>query len=96
MELEHYGRYGPKAPVMGKTAVCASQHPIVTETMLQVMKDGGNAVDAAIAGSIVQGFAAQTVDLIRRFIATTTACNCVGIVRSSLRAPAVPGASRIS
>jgi gamma-glutamyltranspeptidase/glutathione hydrolase len=47
------GRVGPKDAVRGK-AVASSQHPIVTETMLQVMRDGGNAVDAAVAGCLVQ------------------------------------------
>lgn len=47
-------KQGPKPVVRGKKAVCSSSHPIVTETMLKVMKDGGNAVDAGIAGSLVQ------------------------------------------
>lgn len=45
---------GPKPVIQGKQAVCSSSQPIVTETMLQVMRDGGNAADAAIAGSLVQ------------------------------------------
>jgi gamma-glutamyltranspeptidase/glutathione hydrolase len=39
--------------------VCASQHPIVTGTMLDVMRGGGNAVDAAIAGCLVQATVQQ-------------------------------------
>ena len=38
----------------GKQAVASSQHPIVTQTMLQVMREGGTAVDAGIAGCLVQ------------------------------------------
>jgi gamma-glutamyltranspeptidase / glutathione hydrolase len=53
------GRVGPKAPASGRSAVCASQHPIVTDTMLGVMRDGGNAVDAAIAGCLVQATVQQ-------------------------------------
>jgi gamma-glutamyltranspeptidase/glutathione hydrolase len=53
------GRVGPKQPITATTAVCASQHQIVTETMLQVMQDGGNAVDAAIAGCVVQATVQQ-------------------------------------
>ncbi len=52
--LESLPKQGPKPVVRGKKAVCSSSHPIVTETMLKVMKEGGNAVDAAIAGSLVQ------------------------------------------
>lgn len=56
---EQGGRVGPKRPVIGERAVCSSQHPIVTETMLDVMRGGGNAVDAAIAGCIVQATVQQ-------------------------------------
>lgn len=59
MQTDTGGLVGPKQPATGKNAVCASQHPIVTETMLKVMKDGGNAVDAAVAGCIVQATVQQ-------------------------------------
>jgi gamma-glutamyltranspeptidase/glutathione hydrolase len=47
-------RQGPKPVVRGKKAVCSSSHPYITDTMLQVMRDGGNAVDAGVAGAIAQ------------------------------------------
>ena len=53
-DMEYIGSVGPKEVVCGKQAVCSSSHPIVTETMVSVMRDGGNAADAAIAGSLVQ------------------------------------------
>jgi gamma-glutamyltranspeptidase/glutathione hydrolase len=53
------GRVGPKEPATGASAVCSSQHPIVTATMLATMRDGGNAVDAAIAGCLVQATVQQ-------------------------------------
>jgi gamma-glutamyltranspeptidase/glutathione hydrolase len=52
-------RVGPKEPATGERAVCASQHPIVTETMLGVLSDGGNAIDATIAGCLVQATVQQ-------------------------------------
>jgi len=55
----HGGKVGPKEPATGTQAVCASQHPIVTETMLETMRSGGNAVDAAIAGCLVQATVQQ-------------------------------------
>lgn len=54
METKLLASVGPKPVVRGKRAVCSSSQPLVTDTMLQVMRDGGNAVDAAIAGSLVQ------------------------------------------
>lgn len=53
------GYVGPKQPASGRNAVCSSQSPIVTETMLNTMKAGGNAVDAAIAGCMVQATVQQ-------------------------------------
>src|SRR5262245_4141226 len=50
---------GAKVPATGKRAVCSSQHRLVTETMVQVMKDGGNAIDATIAGCLVQATVQQ-------------------------------------
>lgn len=52
--FKDFARQGPKEVVRGKRAVASSQHPIVTQTMLNVLKAGGNAMDAVIAGSITQ------------------------------------------
>ncbi|HEX7011524.1 MAG TPA: gamma-glutamyltransferase [Steroidobacteraceae bacterium] len=52
--FEDFARQGPKEIVGGKRAVASSQHPIVTQTMLDVLKAGGNAMDAVIAGAITQ------------------------------------------
>src|SRR5215475_931301 len=51
---ENLTRQGPKEVVQGKRAVASSQSPIVTQTMLDVLKAGGNAVDAVVAGAITQ------------------------------------------
>ncbi|MYW97909.1 hypothetical protein G3I59_46720 [Amycolatopsis rubida] len=53
------GRLGRKQPAVGSTAVCSSQHPTVTDTMLQVLRDGGTAIDAAISGALVQAVVQQ-------------------------------------
>jgi gamma-glutamyltranspeptidase/glutathione hydrolase len=59
MASELVGRLGPKEVAKGQKAVCAGQHPIVTDTMFQVLKDGGNAADAGIAGAMVQATVQQ-------------------------------------
>lgn len=45
---------GPKMPVTNVKAATSTDNAIVTEVILKVMREGGNAVDAAIAGCMVQ------------------------------------------
>lgn len=45
---------GPKTPVSGLKAAVTTDNAIVTETMMKVLKAGGNAADAGIAGAMVQ------------------------------------------
>jgi gamma-glutamyltranspeptidase/glutathione hydrolase len=45
---------GPKTPVSGLRAAVTTDSAIVTETMLRVLRGGGNAADAGIAGALVQ------------------------------------------
>ena len=45
---------GPKVPVTGLKAAVTTDSAIVTETMIKVLKKGGNAADAGIAGALVQ------------------------------------------
>lgn len=45
---------GPKIPVTGLKAAATTDSAIVTETMIDVLKKGGNAADAGIAGCLVQ------------------------------------------
>ena len=40
-----------RSVVMSTEAMAATSQPMATETALQVMRDGGNALDAAIAAS---------------------------------------------
>lgn len=50
---ESLPKFGPKSVVHGKAQVCSSSHPLVTQTMLDVLREGGNAVDAATAGALM-------------------------------------------
>jgi len=45
---------GPKKPVAGLKAAVTTDSAIVTETMIEVLRRGGNAADAGIAGCLVQ------------------------------------------
>jgi gamma-glutamyltranspeptidase / glutathione hydrolase len=45
---------GPKSAVPGLKAAVSTDSAIVTKTMMKVLRSGGNAVDAAVAGALVQ------------------------------------------
>jgi len=45
---------GPKTAITGLKAAVTTDSAIVTETMMKVLRAGGNAVDAGIAGAMVQ------------------------------------------
>src|SRR5690349_17155713 len=46
-------RLGPKPVARGKRAAASSSHPTVTRTMVDVMRAGGNAADAVVAGALM-------------------------------------------
>ncbi len=49
-DLERPGR----SPVLAPTAMAATSHPLATQTAVEVMRQGGNAMDAAVAACAVQ------------------------------------------
>lgn len=42
-----------RSPVYSRNAMCATSHPLGTEAAIRIMREGGNAVDAAIAAVAV-------------------------------------------
>ncbi|WP_420140815.1 gamma-glutamyltransferase family protein [Sphingomonas sp.] len=45
---------GPKPAAHAKKAMVSSNHPLVTKAMLEVLRKGGNALDAAMVGMVLQ------------------------------------------
>lgn len=49
-----------RSPVIARDGMAATAHPLATQIALQIMKDGGNAVDAAIAANAALGLMEPT------------------------------------
>jgi len=54
LQSKYQNNPGPKSPALNKEAVVSADNVIVSEAMIRVLALGGNAVDAAIAGCLVQ------------------------------------------
>ncbi|NGO55000.1 gamma-glutamyltransferase family protein [Allomesorhizobium camelthorni] len=53
--MHHYSGPG-RSVAFAAGAMCATSHPLAAMTALDMLKQGGNAVDAAVAGAAVLGF----------------------------------------
>jgi len=44
-----------RSEVLASSAMCATSHPLAAQTAIDILKRGGNAMDAAIAGAVLLG-----------------------------------------
>ncbi|MEM8653297.1 MAG: gamma-glutamyltransferase family protein [Pseudomonadota bacterium] len=44
-----------RSPVLASSGMCATSHPLAAQAVIDILKSGGNAMDAAIAGAILLG-----------------------------------------
>src|SRR5207247_9510449 len=47
----------PSAAAPGQSGIVATGHPLATEAAMEAMKNGGNAIDAAVAAALTLGVA---------------------------------------
>jgi gamma-glutamyltranspeptidase/glutathione hydrolase len=52
--------YASRSPVLATEAMAATSQPLATQVALQVMREGGNAIDAAIAANALLGLVEPT------------------------------------
>ena len=79
-----------RSPVFATSGLCATSHPLATQTAIETLKAGGNAMDAAIAGAVLLGICEPQMTGIGGdcFVLWSDASGKINALNGSGRAPA--------
>lgn len=79
-----------RSPVLATSGMCATSHPLAAQTAVEVLKSGGNAMDAAIAGAVLLGMCEPQMTGLGGdcFVLWSDASGKVNAMNGSGRAPA--------
>ncbi|WP_299608915.1 gamma-glutamyltransferase family protein [uncultured Tateyamaria sp.] len=86
-----------RSPVLATSGMCATSHPLAAQTAIEVLKAGGNAMDAAIAGAVLLGICEPQMTGIGGdcFVLWSDANGTVQALNGSGRAPAALDAAEL-
>lgn len=86
-----------RSPVLATSGMCATSHPLATQTAIETLKAGGNAMDAAIAGAVLLGICEPQMTGIGGdcFVLWSDANGKIKALNGSGRAPAALDAAEL-
>ncbi len=86
-----------RSPVLATSGMCATSHPLAAQTAIEMLKAGGNAMDAAIAGAVLLGICEPQMTGIGGdcFVLWSDASGKINALNGSGRAPSALDAAHL-